>query len=68
MLNKLRGKLGGRRTRLVFRVRERELDGQLFLRACGIRAKSVMRGFFGDTSEDAIVFVARAAFPEPVPA
>ncbi|MBN2021793.1 MAG: ribosomal protein S18-alanine N-acetyltransferase [Pirellulales bacterium] len=54
MITKLIGKLSSqRRTRIVLEVRETNLAAQLFFRACGFRAISVLRNFYEDTPEDA---------------
>lgn len=42
-----------RRTRILLEVRETNLDAQLFFRAVGYRAVSVLRDFYEDTTEDA---------------
>lgn len=44
-----------RRTRIVLEVRETNLTAQLFFRALGFRAISVLRGHYEDTPEDAYV-------------
>ena len=54
MIGKLAGKLSvQRRNRITLEVRETNLEAQLFLRAAGFRAVSVLRGFYEDTPEDA---------------
>jgi [ribosomal protein S18]-alanine N-acetyltransferase len=54
MLAKLMGKLSSqRRTRITLEVRERNLPAQLFFRAGGFRAVSVLRNYYQDTPEDA---------------
>jgi ribosomal-protein-alanine N-acetyltransferase len=54
MVQKLVTKLSGqRRTRILLEVRETNLAAQLFFRAAGFRAVSVMRDFYDDTTEDA---------------
>jgi [ribosomal protein S18]-alanine N-acetyltransferase len=61
LVEKLTGKLSfQRRCRLTLEVRETNLDAQLFFRACGLRAVSVLPGFYEDTPEDAYRFQARA--------
>ena len=56
MMTKLVGKLSQqRRSRLLLEVRETNLAAQLFFRALGFRAVSVLRGFYEDTPEDAYV-------------
>lgn len=59
MLDKLVGKLSPeRRKRLIVQVREKNLDAQLFFKACGWRAICVARDFYDDRfpPEDAFVF------------
>ena len=57
MLSKLIGKLWpNRRTRILLEVRETNLYAQLFFRSQGFRAVSVLRDFYDNTTEDAIVF------------
>jgi [ribosomal protein S18]-alanine N-acetyltransferase len=54
MMSKLVGKLSSqRRSRIVLEVRETNLQAQLFFRANGFRAVSVLRSFYEDTPEDA---------------
>ncbi|MCA9148737.1 MAG: ribosomal protein S18-alanine N-acetyltransferase [Planctomycetales bacterium] len=54
MNSKLNSKLSHqRRTRILLEVRETNLDAQLFFRAAGYRAVSVLRDFYDDTTEDA---------------
>jgi [ribosomal protein S18]-alanine N-acetyltransferase len=53
MVDKLKERLTGRRTRVVARVRESATPAQLFLRVAGFRAVDVARGWFRDTGEDA---------------
>jgi len=56
MMAKLTGKLSQqRRNRILLEVRETNLDAQLFFRAEGYRAVSVLRGYYEDTPEDAYV-------------
>jgi ribosomal-protein-alanine N-acetyltransferase len=53
MIAKLIAKLSAQRcTRIRFKVRETNLSGQQFLRACGFRAVSVVRNCYEETSED----------------
>jgi len=54
-----------RRTRITLEVRETNLTAQLFFRALGFRAVSVLRGFYEDTPEDAYVMQYRYQ-PQPV--
>lgn len=54
MLRRLVAKLAPeRRTRIVLEVRETNLAAQLFFRAAGFRAVSVLRDFYRDSDEDA---------------
>ena len=54
MIGKLIGKLSHqRRDRILLEVRETNLAAQLFFRAAGFRAVSVLRDFYEDTTEDA---------------
>ena len=54
MVDKLISKLSPqRRTRIMLEVRETNLAAQLFFRARGFRAVSVLRDFYEDTTEDA---------------
>ena len=54
MIEKLVGKLSSqRRNRILLEVRETNLAAQLFFRASGFRAVSVLREFYEDTPEDA---------------
>src|SRR5262245_41508556 len=54
MVAKLIGKLSTqRRNRILLEVRETNLAAQLFFRASGFRAVSVLRDFYEDTTEDA---------------
>jgi ribosomal-protein-alanine N-acetyltransferase len=54
MLNKLLGKLTAEhRSRVLREVRETNLPAQLFFRAHGFRAVSVLKDFYQDTTEDA---------------
>ncbi len=54
MMEKLCGKLSPeRRSRVVLEVRETNLPAQLFFRALGFRAISVLKDFYQDTTEDA---------------
>jgi [ribosomal protein S18]-alanine N-acetyltransferase len=54
MTKKLIGKLShDRRSRILLEIRETNLPAQLFFRALGFRAVSVLRQFYEDTPEDA---------------
>ncbi|OHB76331.1 MAG: ribosomal-protein-alanine N-acetyltransferase [Planctomycetes bacterium RBG_16_64_10] len=54
MIEKLISKLSSqRRSRITLEVRETNLPAQLFFRANGFRAVSVLRGYYEDTPEDA---------------
>lgn len=55
MIRKLTGKLGDIRNRITLHVCERNLNGQLFFRACGFRAVSVVREMYDD-GQDAYLF------------
>jgi ribosomal-protein-alanine N-acetyltransferase len=56
MVAKLISKLSHeRRTRILLEVRETNLAAQLFFRALGYRAVSVLREFYEDTPEDAYI-------------
>ena len=60
MITKLTDKLScARRSRLTLEVRETNLPAQLFFRAMGFRAVSVLRGLYHDTLEDAYLMVYR---------
>lgn len=57
MISRLEGKLSPeRRSRITCEIRERNVPGQLFLRACGFRAISVLREFYEDCNDDAYLF------------
>jgi ribosomal-protein-alanine N-acetyltransferase len=69
MVDKLAGKLAAaRRSRILLEVRETNLAAQLFFKACGFRAVSVLREFYEDSPEDAYLMQYRyrpaAAIPE----
>ena len=54
MMRKLVAKLAPeRRSRIALEVRETNLPAQLFFRASGFRATSVLKDFYQDTTEDA---------------
>ena len=54
MLAKLKSKLSGqRRTRITIEVRETNLPAQLFFRATGFRATSILKNFYATMQEDA---------------
>jgi ribosomal-protein-alanine N-acetyltransferase len=54
MIEKLVGKLSSqRRTRISLEVRETNLSAQVFFRANGFRATSVLHDFYDDSPEDA---------------
>lgn len=60
MIRKLASKLySGRRERIVFHVRESNLDGLLFLKAMGFVATDIIRGKWIETEDDAIVMTLR---------
>jgi len=54
MAQKLISKLSHqRRTKILLEIRETNLDAQLFFRANGFKAVSVLRDYYDDTPEDA---------------
>lgn len=54
MMQKLIGKLSSqRRNRIMLEVRESNVKAQMFFKACGFRAVSVLKDFYEDTTEDA---------------
>ncbi|MCA9192340.1 MAG: ribosomal protein S18-alanine N-acetyltransferase [Planctomycetales bacterium] len=60
MIEKLTSKLSAdRRNRILLEVRETNLDAQLFFKALGFRAISVLRDFYEDTTEDAYLMQLR---------
>lgn len=60
MIEKLVTKLSPqRRNHIVLEVRETNLDAQLFFRANGFKAVSVLRDYYGDTPDDAYVMAYR---------
>jgi len=60
MVKKLAGKLSHqRRSRIMLEIRETNLPAQLFFRALGFRAVSVLRAFYDDTPEDAYLMQLR---------
>jgi ribosomal-protein-alanine N-acetyltransferase len=62
MAKKLITKLShDRRSRLMLEVRETNLPAQLFFRALGFRAVSVLRSYYEDTPEDAYVMQFRCS-------
>lgn len=62
MIAKLVQKLSPkRRTRIITETRESNLDAQLFFKALGFRAGSVLSDFYDDTTEDAYLFQYRVA-------
>lgn len=57
IVDKLKSKLSPqRRTRILLEVRETNLAAQLFFRAQGFRAVSILRDFYDLTTEDAYLF------------
>ena len=57
MVEKLRGKLShARRCEITAEVRERNLPAQMFFRAMGFRCVNMLRNFYDDVDEDALVF------------
>jgi ribosomal-protein-alanine N-acetyltransferase len=70
MITKLIGKLSQqRRSRILLEVRETNLSAQLFFRASGFKAVSVLREFYDDTPEDAYVMQYRCQdeLPDVIP-
>jgi ribosomal-protein-alanine N-acetyltransferase len=66
MVAKLAGKLSDqRRNRILLEIRETNLPAQLFFRANGFRAVSVLHEFYEDTPEDAYLMQFRHASDEP---
>jgi ribosomal-protein-alanine N-acetyltransferase len=66
MIVKLIGKLSShRRTRVTLEVRETNLPAQLFFHKQDFRAVRVLRGFYGDSGEDA--FLMEYRFGNAVP-
>lgn len=57
MIGKLKSKMkvNHKRSRIIAKVAERNLEGHLFFAACGFRAISIMRTYFDD-GQDAYVF------------
>jgi ribosomal-protein-alanine N-acetyltransferase len=54
MVHKLQGKLSlARRSRILVEIRETNLDAQLFFKAMGFHAVSVLRDFYVNTTDDA---------------
>jgi ribosomal-protein-alanine N-acetyltransferase len=65
MIHKLISKLSHqRRNRILLEVRETNLAAQLFFRAAGFRAISVLRDYYDDTVEDAYLMEFRYRQPE----
>jgi ribosomal-protein-alanine N-acetyltransferase len=57
LIRNLVGKLShDRRSRILLEVRDTNLQAQLFFRAQGFRAVSVLRRLYDDTAEDAFLF------------
>ena len=57
MMEKMQDKLSNeRRSRMTMVLREKNLDGHLFLRAMGFRAVDVLRDWWDGCDEDAYVF------------
>lgn len=54
-----------RRSRILLEIREGNVDAQLFFRAMGFRAVSVLRDYYDDTTEDAYVFQFRVKAEQP---
>lgn len=65
LIEKLVGKLNpDRRVRISAEVRETNLGAQLFFKACGFRAVSVVRGLYRDTDEDAYIMQYRLSLAQ----
>lgn len=65
MVRKLASKLSSeRRSRIMLEIRETNVAAQLFFRACGFRAISVLRAFYDDTPEDAYLMQYRYCRPK----
>jgi ribosomal-protein-alanine N-acetyltransferase len=56
LLTRLADKLTGKRRAILLRVRETNLDAQLFFKALGFSATKVLRRYYSDTREDAYLF------------
>jgi ribosomal-protein-alanine N-acetyltransferase len=61
MIGHLQAKLSERRSRIMLEVCETNLDGQLFFRALGFRAISVLHDLYKNTAEDAYLMRYRVA-------
>ncbi len=62
MIEKLLGKLSSqRRVRITLEVRETNLAAQLFFKAAGFRAVTVLRSYYEDSPEDAYLMQFRQA-------
>jgi [ribosomal protein S18]-alanine N-acetyltransferase len=62
MIDKLLGKLSSqRRVRITLEVRETNLPAQLFFKAAGFRAVTVLRSYYEDSPEDAYLMQFRQA-------
>jgi len=65
MIDKLLGKLSSqRRVRITLEVRETNLPAQLFFKAAGFRAVTVLRAYYEDSPEDAYLMQFRHAHEE----
>ena len=65
MIEKLLGKLSSqRRVRITLEVRETNLAAQLFFKAAGFRAVTVLRAYYEDSPEDAYLMQFRCATDE----
>jgi ribosomal-protein-alanine N-acetyltransferase len=68
MIEKLLGKLSSqRRVRITLEVRETNLAAQLFFKAAGFRAVTVLRAYYEDSPEDAYLMQFRYS-PDEAPA
>jgi [ribosomal protein S18]-alanine N-acetyltransferase len=65
MIDKLLGKLSSqRRVRITLEVRETNLPAQLFFKAAGFRAVTVLRAYYEDSPEDAYLMQFRHVLEE----
>jgi ribosomal-protein-alanine N-acetyltransferase len=64
-MDRLREKLDrDRRRQMTATLRETNRDGLEYLKASGWRATGLVRGFYGDSGEDAVIMVYRQAAPD----
>ena len=68
MIDTLKDKLSAnRRKRITAEVRESNVDAQLFFKATGFRAVTILRDFYDETDDDAYVMQYRLPVESPVP-